>query len=164
MNLYLERLLGIEQAYRGGNENRRVKPIHKYVGLEENQIDINFIPLRSRLDVEVEVENEKSVTFDLTPMAHNCGLVVLAGMEYTEYEHEYDNWEIPDEWDADFSFDFAIHLCKTMEYSQILYTICDEQGALATALKKKGFKLLKGSEVLNKRSNNHISMYVLNLN
>jgi hypothetical protein len=118
------------------------------------------------LSVDVNRTKTDQVEFWLSSINNNCGLIMLSGLDYYVWDSEIDEWENPEdvsEMDVDFMFGTAINLSKDMGYSQILYTVSNKQGELIDALVKKGFKLLEGSEVRNKRSGNDISMYVYNI-
>jgi hypothetical protein len=127
---------------------------------------IQLSKAQNELIVRYSLDNEFSLQYRLHGAPANCGLVILHSMEYTKWDDDYEEWESPEdinEMNVDAMFDIAIALSEQMGYSQILYTVCDKQEDLIEALDEKGFKLLEGSEVRNKRSGNDISMYVYNI-
>jgi hypothetical protein len=121
---------------------------------------------QNEICVQYSLYNEFNLQYRLRGAPANCGLVILHSMESYVWDEDTEDWDTPEDvgtMNVDAMFDIAIALSEQMGYSQILYTVCDKQEDLIEALVKKGFKLLEGSEVRNKRSGNDISMYVYNI-
>jgi hypothetical protein len=61
-------------------------------------------------------------------------------------------------------FQFLLDLCHQMKYTQVLYSVYDKQTETINIITKNGFKPFEESTIENKRSNNTIQIYYLNIN
>jgi hypothetical protein len=81
----------------------------------------------------------------------NCGICYISGLGWNEKKH------------APQILDLLVELCSLMGYSQVLYSVNTEQQFIIELLTSKGFKPFEESLTLNKRSDNDIQIYYLNL-
>lgn len=132
-----------------------------------DDIDIKNLSISMNKDgtnlyVEQFVDNEHSFNFQLDAVNNNCGLLLMSGLEYSEYDEGWDCFEDATP-DGDKIFPLVFKMAQRMGYSQIIYSVCDEQEDIIEALEKAGFVKLMQSVVKNRRSRNKIWMYVYNL-
>jgi hypothetical protein len=160
MHLYWQYLVILGDF--GKNHRMNVPLKHPLDDINTDGLILNINKEGNNLYVEQTVGDEFAFNFQLDAVNNNCGLLLMSGLEYSEYDEGWDSFEdaVPD---VEKIFPLVFKMAQRMMYSQIIYSVCDEQEDIIEALEKAGFVKLKQSVVKNRRSGNKIWMYVYNL-